>query len=123
MILDQNLSLVVIIDPLNVRARPELKFLGPERLVNQYLERLNEKLEDWDENCDLLDGLLNILGLEKFPQKPKCDKDVLMDVGDCCICFSLRLDGKMPEIICGNKSCENFFHVQCLYEVKNWRNV
>ncbi|EFA05477.1 E3 ubiquitin-protein ligase FANCL-like Protein [Tribolium castaneum] len=114
--LDQNLSVIVTIDPLNVRARPELRFFGPERLVHQHLDELNEKLEEWNDRGDFLEELLKILSLEKFPQKPKTDRDVLMDVGECCICFSLRLDEKMPEIICGNKSCENFFHVQCLYE-------
>ncbi|XP_044260130.1 E3 ubiquitin-protein ligase FANCL [Tribolium madens] len=114
--LDQNLSVIVTIDPLNVKARPELKFLGPERRVSQCLEKLSRKLDEWDDSGDFFEQLLKILDLNKFPQKPKTDRDTLMDVGECCICFSLRLNEKMPEIICGNKSCENFFHVQCLYE-------
>jgi hypothetical protein len=53
---------MVVVDPMNVRARPELKFLGPERLVQEYYQKWSEKLGDWDENVDLLQGLLNFLG-------------------------------------------------------------
>ncbi|CAH1380024.1 unnamed protein product [Tenebrio molitor] len=114
--LDHNLSLMVVVDPMNVRARPELKFLGPERLVQEYYQKWSEKLGDWDENVDLLQGLLNFLEIDKFPVKPDNGREVLMDLGECSICFSLRLEDKLPEVVCPNKSCDNCYHVSCLYE-------
>ncbi|KAJ3650385.1 hypothetical protein Zmor_016488 [Zophobas morio] len=114
--LDQNLSVMVIVNLANVKSRPELKFLGPERVVQPWFEKLGDKLEDWDEKKNFVQELLNILGLETFPVKPRQDRVTLMDAGECSICFSLRLNDKLPEIICENKCCENHYHVECLYE-------
>lgn len=52
-------------------------------------------------------------------QKDKNEKEeiILCDVGECCICFSLRLNDKLPEIVCQNASCEQFFHKECLHQV------
>lgn len=57
------MSMLVTIDPFNVRARPELKFLGPEHLVLHYRQKLNQSLLTWDETTHLLEGIMNILGL------------------------------------------------------------
>ncbi|XP_018578449.1 E3 ubiquitin-protein ligase FANCL-like [Anoplophora glabripennis] len=57
--------------------------------------------------------------LESFPQKPAVEErvpDLLVNSGDCSICFSSRLNDKLPEVICKNKVCENCYHVECLYE-------
>ncbi|RZC36407.1 E3 ubiquitin-protein ligase FANCL-like, partial [Asbolus verrucosus] len=115
--LGQNLSVVIMVDPLNINVRPDLKFLGPERLILEYREKLNKKLNDWNENTNMLQGLLDILEIESFPSKPQTNQEVLMDIGECSICFSLRFNNKLPEVICSNKSCENFYHIDCLYEL------
>lgn len=56
--------------------------------------------------------------IENFPARPKetNNEQLLVNEGECCMCFSLRLNDRMPEIICQNSSCNRFFHVQCLYE-------
>lgn len=61
-----------------------------------------------------------LLELEQFPTKPETSKEdelLLCDTGECCICFSLRLEDLLPEIICQNPSCKQYFHKECLYQV------
>ena len=62
LVADQNLSVMVIVNLANVKSRPELKFLGPERVVQPWFEKLGDKLEDWDEKKNFVQELLNILG-------------------------------------------------------------
>lgn len=63
--------------------------------------------------------VFDLVGVESLPTKPSNieEENVLVNIGECCICFCLRLDGKLPEIICPNKSCEVSFHTVCLYQV------
>lgn len=62
---------------------------------------------------------LDLIGVETLPSKPTNieEENILVNTGECCICFCLRLEAKLPEIICPNKSCEVSFHTMCLYQV------
>ncbi|KAG5864051.1 hypothetical protein JTB14_021110 [Gonioctena quinquepunctata] len=104
---------------------PEIKFLGPERLVEVYRRIINNNLENWDQNNDTFTEILHLIGITKFPQKNIARSDgnnMLLMSGDCCICFSSQLNDKLPEVICANKLCENCYHVECLYEFLRFRN-
>ena len=37
---------------------------------------------------------------------------------DCSICYSHRLDDKLPDQVCGDPRCEAQYHQVCLYEVR-----
>jgi len=116
--LGENISMIITVDAYNIFLRPDIKFLGPDRLTEPYSTRLNENLDSWVCQNDIFQGVLDLLGLESFPIRQTSAKEVnlLVEYGECSICFSLRLNDKLPEIICMNKSCEQFFHNQCLYE-------
>lgn len=116
--LGENISTVITVDPYNIFMRPDIKFLGPDRLTEPFSTRLNENLGNWVCQNDIFQGVLDMLGLEQFPQCQTTKKgvDLLVEYGECSICFSLRLNEKLPEIICTNKSCEQFYHNQCLYD-------
>lgn len=67
-----------------------------------------------------LDETLKIVaGVDSLPKRPSevINTDLLYNTGECCICFCSKLDGRLPEIVCPNPSCEECFHVQCLYQV------
>lgn len=111
---------MVTVDPYNVNQRPDLKFLGPERIVDLYRSRLNDNLESWDYNNDPFQQLLHLLGLEEFPQNNKqsnSDMELLKNDQECAICYSFNLGQKVPDVVCKNESCENVFHNECLFEV------
>ncbi|KAJ8956239.1 hypothetical protein NQ318_014970 [Aromia moschata] len=117
--ISENVSALITVDPYNVASIPDIKFLGPERLVSKYRNIVNENLEHWTSGEDVYLQLLNLLGLDNFPQKSINDRgcsDLLKENGDCSICFCLRLNGRLPEVVCKNTFCENYYHTECLYE-------
>ncbi|XP_066148810.1 E3 ubiquitin-protein ligase FANCL-like isoform X2 [Euwallacea fornicatus] len=84
-------------------------------------------MEDFDRNTSILDpekprkcdAYRRIwLGIEAFPKREtmKSATSLLVEYGECSICFSLRVDGKLPDIICENSCCAQFYHGKCLYE-------
>ncbi|XP_030752976.1 E3 ubiquitin-protein ligase FANCL [Sitophilus oryzae] len=116
--LGENVSATITVDPYNVHLRPDVRFLGPSRLVKNYGIKLNENFSKWDCQQGFLYAVQLLLGLESFPKRLEKKKSVgiLVEYGECSICFSLRLDNKPPDIICPNKSCEKFYHNRCIYE-------
>ncbi|XP_018562738.1 E3 ubiquitin-protein ligase FANCL [Anoplophora glabripennis] len=115
----ENFSVIITLNPVDVSRLPEIKLLGPERLVEEYRSNLNSNISEWEPKNGVFSETLKLLGLESFPQKPAVEErvpDLLVNSGDCSICFSSRLNDKLPEVICKNKVCENCYHVECLYE-------
>ncbi|CAH1118657.1 unnamed protein product [Phaedon cochleariae] len=118
-LIGENLSLIVTVDPFNVTRIPEIKFLGPQRQVEALRTKMNNNLEKWDQTNDTFTEILLLLGMDHFPEKIvdlNEKEDILVGTGDCSICFSSRLNGKLPEVVCKNEFCENYYHVDCLYE-------
>lgn len=116
--LGENISVVITFDPYNVVLRPDIRILGPDRLAEPFNSRLNENLGHWVvAQNNIFQTVLDLLGLDHFPQceSKKKTANLLVEFGECSICFSLRLDDKFPDIICSNKSCEQFYHNKCLY--------
>lgn len=54
--------MILTVDPLNVTHIPDIKFLGPEKLAENFRVTVNEKLENWDEENDLLVEILHLIG-------------------------------------------------------------
>ncbi|KAB0802582.1 hypothetical protein PPYR_04768 [Photinus pyralis] len=115
---DSSISVVITVDPWKPDGIPSLQFLGPERLTNSFRSKVSSNVENWDYKADTFDEILRLLEMEHFPPKPTLDRGevVLFSTGECCICFSSRLNQKLPEIVCTNPSCEQVFHVECLYQ-------
>ncbi|KAF5281655.1 hypothetical protein FQR65_LT14585, partial [Abscondita terminalis] len=114
---DHNVSLIVTVNPWTCNDVPQLQLLGPERLVRTYRKRISKNLLQWNFEENIVDQLLNLLEIETFlPKQAPTDEPTLYTNGDCCICFSTRLEGKLPEIVCANASCEQSFHTDCLYQ-------
>lgn len=117
--LDINVSMTITIDPWSNASIPNLQFLGPERLVQGFRQNVAENLINWNSDTDVVQEILKLLGLSHFPARPtETNKEeiLLCNTGECCICFSLRLNEKLPDIICENASCEQVFHRECLYQ-------
>ncbi|XP_057669688.1 E3 ubiquitin-protein ligase FANCL isoform X1 [Diorhabda carinulata] len=117
--LDETVSIIITVDPFCLCALPNIVFLGPERIVEAYRSTMNNNLENWDPTNYIFSEILKLIGLEKFPAKqfdqPRAD-GLLVDVGECSICFSYRLADNLPEIVCKNEYCSNCYHIACLYE-------
>lgn len=123
-LIEKNFSVILtFLDPCNVNSCPNLAFVGPDRLVNEFQHKIKENLENWDNQGYLYEQLLLLLGIEKFPKEPKDtsisedpNSDQLKTNTDCSICFSSDIKGNLPDVICDNKCCENNYHRDCLFE-------
>lgn len=62
---------------------------------------------------------LDFLGLQKFPLKEtvKQSSNAMFEDGECCICFSLRREEKLPDVVCSNPRCSLVYHNKCIYQV------
>ncbi|KAF7283689.1 hypothetical protein GWI33_023185 [Rhynchophorus ferrugineus] len=116
--LGDNASCIITVSPYSIFRMPDIRFLGPDRLVNPFIQSLNDNISEWNCENGIYQGILKLLGIDDFPKRPYDVKpvDVLVEHGECIICFSLRLNDKLPEIICTNQSCEKPYHNQCLYD-------
>lgn len=61
-ILGENISTIITVDPFNVYERPDIKFLGPDRLIESYSSSLNENIGKWAYQENILQGILDLLG-------------------------------------------------------------
>lgn len=68
-VLGENVSVIVTFDPFNVNSAPDLKFLGAERHLGKYRERLVENLEKWNRNGDVVGEFLKLLGWKSVSNK------------------------------------------------------
>ncbi|KAF5291740.1 hypothetical protein FQA39_LY14228 [Lamprigera yunnana] len=114
---DCDVSIVVTVNPWACDKAPGLQFLGPERFVECYRSKVTKNLPDWNLKGNPFEELLKLLELETFPHQQKDAANVVLyDRGECCICFSYKLNEKLPKLVCKNIACEQFFHVDCLYQ-------
>ncbi|XP_049840059.1 E3 ubiquitin-protein ligase FANCL-like isoform X1 [Schistocerca gregaria] len=120
-IIGENVSLQLQVNPWDPCSRPDIKFLGPEKTVSEFRERLIYRFEEWDSEMSLPDNLKSVLGFESFPEKPEgTDEDeanLLIRPGECFVCFSVRLEGSLPSEACPSERCGSIFHMDCLYQL------
>ncbi|KAJ9578259.1 hypothetical protein L9F63_005529, partial [Diploptera punctata] len=113
-----NVSVQITVDPLNASERPDIKFLGSERAIMPFQESLAENFEKWNGEKDFVQNLKFVLGLSEFPAAPmeSGNSQDLVQKGDCCICFAARLNGELPSRACNNEKCGMMYHEACLFE-------
>ncbi|PXF44395.1 E3 ubiquitin-protein ligase FANCL [Gracilariopsis chorda] len=97
---------------------PECRFLGSENAVAPFKQHLNQNIHKWDITGGTLprENLQGVLELQ-FPSREslmKDTEDVLLD--ECGICYSYRLDDRVPDIACDLKECSKPYHRACLVD-------
>ncbi|KAJ8687439.1 hypothetical protein QAD02_023233 [Eretmocerus hayati] len=120
--LSQDVSLLVTLNPLDPTGYPNLKFLGINKVVEEYTNLLQDEdwFEKWDLECSVYENLLTVLNIDDFPKAPEPEstsdyRGGMVSEEECCICFSMDLDdGELPYEICNNLRCRRHFHSTCL---------
>uniref|UniRef100_A0A1B6LX46 RING-type domain-containing protein n=1 Tax=Graphocephala atropunctata TaxID=36148 RepID=A0A1B6LX46_9HEMI len=115
-IIGENVSMLVTLNPQDVNTCPDIKFLGPENATIQFINSMEKKLKTvgWNEDMSVLENLVSLLGLQQFPQ-PDGESAAAAEQGECSICFTLRLDDQaLPSKVCNNTKCNSYFHITCL---------
>ncbi|XP_054259019.1 E3 ubiquitin-protein ligase FANCL isoform X3 [Macrosteles quadrilineatus] len=116
-VVGENVSMLVTLNPQDTSSCPDLKFLGPDNLVTLFINSVenNLKTKGWDEDAGVCTNLLRILGLTQFPQRD-IDTEVDTTQGECSICFTVRSGDDMSLAIkvCNNTCCDSYFHISCL---------
>lgn len=54
--------MIIKFNPWNKGDVPEIKFLGPERQVQVFRNKISNNLTGWDSNNDIIDEILKLLG-------------------------------------------------------------
>ncbi|PSN49115.1 E3 ubiquitin-protein ligase FANCL [Blattella germanica] len=113
-----NVSIQITVDPLKPTERPDIKFLGSERAIVPFQEALAEKFEMWNNKDGIVENLLLVLNLPAFPSTPldSSHSQDLVHPGDCSICFTARFNGELPSRACNNEKCGMIYHDVCLFE-------
>eukprot|EP00079_Xenopus_tropicalis_P035564 XP_017949335.1 PREDICTED: E3 ubiquitin-protein ligase FANCL isoform X1 [Xenopus tropicalis] len=112
-VIGNNVSITIDLDPKHPTMLPECYFLGAEHVVNPLREKLNSNIHLWDPENSLLQNLKDVLEIE-FPSRSSVEKsDFSMD---CGICYAYRLDSAIPDQVCDDPRCGQPFHQACLYE-------
>ncbi|OCT79725.1 hypothetical protein XELAEV_18026534mg, partial [Xenopus laevis] len=112
-VIGNNVSITIDVDPKHPAMLPECYFLGAEHVVNPLREKLNLNIHLWDPENGLLQNLKDVLEIE-FPPRSSVEKsDFSMD---CGICYAYRLDSAIPDQVCDDPRCGQPFHQACLYE-------
>ncbi len=111
--LESNASLQIEVNPQHPRLMPECRFLGADHVISPLKEKLNQQLHLWDPECNLLENLQTVLGVE-FPSPSTTKKEDFS--ADCGICYAYRLDSHIPDQVCDDSRCAQPFHQNCLYE-------
>lgn len=112
-------SVRVEIDPrAPISGFPECRFLGSENAIAPFKQHLNQNIHKWNITGDTLprENLESVLEIH-FPSREslmKDTEDVLLD--ECGICYSYRLDDRVPDIACDLKECSKPYHRTCLVD-------
>lgn len=102
---------------------PNLRFIGPEKVISPFHKLLSSRLSQWDElliqsGNNLRLCLLSLLNLPSFPtaanlaggnNQPGEENDSF----ECGICFCFRFEHLPPDITCD--VCHRIFHGYCLF--------
>lgn len=130
--LGRHASLRIALDPrAPTRAVPECRFLGAESVVAPLRAKLNERMGMWDASGKVLpranlECVLDLtlpppLAIENAEQRDGSALVVASSQQDdmameCGICYSYRLDDRVPEVACDRAECARPYHRTCLVE-------
>jgi E3 ubiquitin-protein ligase FANCL len=108
-------SIQIEINPHHPRSPPEVRFLGADSVIAPLRQNYNKNHHLWDQRSLLRGNLERTLGIT-FPQRKNIDQDEGDMSEKCSICYSYRLEMKVPDKVCDNAKCCRPFHSQCLAE-------
>lgn len=114
-VIGNNVSIHVTLDPFKPKRLPECRFLGPEYAVIPLKEMYSKQQDSWNELSSLLKNLENLLGIE-FPSPNTTKKEEFSS--ECGVCYTLRHfeSNSAPDITCDNIQCGQTYHHACLHE-------
>lgn len=112
-VLKEDVSLVVTLDPAQPTSLPRCRFLGSAKSIQPLQNLLDEKADQWDPEVGVVENLSSLLDLE-LPGKPDSDGSAVSI--ECGVCYCYDMEGQIPEISCNNETCRQLFHVECLVE-------
>ncbi|XP_055980284.1 E3 ubiquitin-protein ligase FANCL isoform X1 [Sorex fumeus] len=112
-VIGNNASINIDVDPRHPTMLPECCFLGADHVTKPLGIKLSRNIHLWDPENTLLQNLKDVLEID-FPARAVLEKsDFSMD---CGICYAYQLDGAIPDQMCDNPKCGQPFHQICLYE-------
>lgn len=112
-------SALLTFKPHNPGQLPSIEFRAQKEQVEVFRSKLEKNVMDieWDPEVDIHLNLLSVLELDCFPTKengPGPEEEVLLQPGECGICFEDRLDGRPADQRCYNARCSSQYHQVCL---------
>ncbi|XP_042141467.1 E3 ubiquitin-protein ligase FANCL isoform X4 [Peromyscus maniculatus bairdii] len=112
-VLGNNVSINIEVDPRHPTMLPEFCFLGADHVIKPLGIKLSGNIHLWDPENSLLQNLKDVLEID-FPARTVLEEsDFSMD---CGICYARHLNGAIPDQVCDNPQCGQPFHQICLYE-------
>jgi E3 ubiquitin-protein ligase FANCL len=111
--------LQIEVDPHFPRHLPQIKFLGPDKLIQPLKDALN-RTKEWDDTKGLRSNLEHCLNIS-FPKPVASEKEQNASemIASCGICYEFHFgddDSILPDVVCGNERCQKSFHRKCLYD-------
>lgn len=116
-VLETNTSALLNIYENNAKGLPEIKIFGSHHRIQYFTDKIVENISNWEPDNNIIEELLKLFDISEFPTKPlQISEDCLLNDGECCICFALRLENILPDVVCSNTSCNQIFHQKCLFQ-------
>ncbi|KAG2375094.1 hypothetical protein C9374_010098 [Naegleria lovaniensis] len=119
-VIGNHCSLQLQIDPFKPRERPkDIKLLGSDSIISPLRLKMNQNRNKWDLNKLLRENLETVMEIT-FPAKKSTDPNVMNTEEEysenCGVCYSYRMNMKVPDKVCDNEKCGMPFHTECLVE-------
>ncbi|XP_061914871.1 E3 ubiquitin-protein ligase FANCL [Entelurus aequoreus] len=112
-VIGNNVSIKVEVDPRHPKMLPECCLLGAEHVVTPLRDKLNANMHLWNPDSSVLQNLQDVLEIEFL--SPATHEKSTFSV-ECGICYSYRLEAAIPDQVCTDPHCGQPFHQVCLYE-------
>jgi len=108
-----SVSLHITIDPSCPSALPVVRFLGADARISPLRQCLSSNHEMWDPADPVLTNLERVLGVE-MPGPADSNRE---EWGvECGICYTYKLEDRLPNKTCDDTRCCQPFHDNCLFE-------
>lgn len=101
-----------------IKGFPECRFLGAESAIAPFRQRLNENIHQWDMSGKVLPrGNLERILQMQFPSRREDEGGVEEDMAlECGICYTYRIEDRVPDVACDLEKCAKAYHKECLIE-------
>lgn len=112
-VIAENTSIMVTLDPLHPRSLPECRFIGPDRIVGPLQTKFSTNMGSWSTTSTVLENLITVLDVPFMPKTKALIHDFSIE---CAVCYAYDLEGHIPDKVCDNRQCGKSFHRACIYE-------